>query len=292
MINLLLILDFNFLILLVSSCFAIIPFIFKNDLVRKAIFTSFIICFIAFYFLDTININYPSILFLVISGLLTTLLSVTRNKIIYSLLFLLNGFILFAIYSSFIVPIERLSIFQNAFLSMLSGSYTIGLNLSKIIAGYTLIYLLIPSKEKVLLPKKLEFTTFIIFYLISAFVLIGIGFSLGYLKLDFKLPTITPMWFFTMLFFVCIPEELFYRRYIQKTLEDIHKSEIWKAVALIIASIIFGLAHYNKGISFVVLSFIAGLLYGRIYQKTGSLFYSILLHLAVNLTHFLFFTYP
>jgi len=41
-----------------------------------------------------------------------------------------------------------------------------------------------------------------------------------------------------------------------------------------------------------VLSTVAGLGYGWVYQRTGRIEASILTHFALNLVHFLLFTYP
>lgn len=59
-----------------------------------------------------------------------------------------------------------------------------------------------------------------------------------------------------------------------------------------LASLMFGLAHFKGGISYVMLATVAGVGYGFVYQKTKRIESSILVHFAVNTIHFLFFTYP
>ena len=61
---------------------------------------------------------------------------------------------------------------------------------------------------------------------------------------------------------------------------------------LLIAAVLFGVAHYAGGVSAVVLATIAGIGYGWIYWRTSRIEASILAHVLLNTTHILFFTYP
>ncbi len=63
----------------------------------------------------------------------------------------------------------------------------------------------------------------------------------------------------------------------------------------LLAAVIFGPAHINNGgfpnWRYVILATIAGIFYGRAWQKTGSIFASALVHTLVNVTwHLLFRT--
>jgi len=61
---------------------------------------------------------------------------------------------------------------------------------------------------------------------------------------------------------------------------------------VIIASVLFGLAHYAGGTLYIFLATIAELFYGIAYHITGRLEASIVSHYVLNATHFIFFTYP
>lgn len=83
------------------------------------------------------------------------------------------------------------------------------------------------------------------------------------------------------LFLVCIPEELFFRGFVQGKL----KSVGW-------ASLFFGLCHFQGGLGLMVVATVAGFFYGTAYQKTGRLEASILVHFLLNFIHLTLFTYP
>jgi membrane protease YdiL (CAAX protease family) len=63
-------------------------------------------------------------------------------------------------------------------------------------------------------------------------------------------------------------------------------------VAVAASAVLFGLAHFAGGASYIVLATAAGLGYAIVYQRTQSIEMSMLAHFALNTTHFLLFTYP
>lgn len=83
--------------------------------------------------------------------------------------------------------------------------------------------------------------------------------------------------------FIGIPEELLFRGIIQNLLE---KAIGRPALALGVASLIFGAAHLNNGPSpdwrYFLLATLAGLVYGRAYAKTRNLMAPALLHTLVD----------
>ena len=93
-----------------------------------------------------------------------------------------------------------------------------------------------------------------------------------------------------ILFFTAWPEEFLFRGLLQNMLAQASKSDLagwWTA------SILFGFSHItNMGFPnwrYVVLATIAGIFYGWTWRKTGSIFASALVHVAVDVTwHFLF----
>jgi CAAX protease family protein len=92
------------------------------------------------------------------------------------------------------------------------------------------------------------------------------------------------------LLFTAWPEELLFRGLLQNLLTRTLRSPL---AGLLVASVVFGLAHLNNGPfpnwRYVFLATIAGLFYGRVWQKTGSLTASAIVHSMVDLTwHALF----
>lgn len=88
-------------------------------------------------------------------------------------------------------------------------------------------------------------------------------------------------WIFTF-FFVALPEELFFRGLVQNLLER----HMGKLRALCLASVLFGLSHFNKGAAFnwryVLLATIAGLFYGRAWLAEHRLLASSITHASVD----------
>lgn len=91
---------------------------------------------------------------------------------------------------------------------------------------------------------------------------------------------------------MCFSEEVIYRGFLQATIQK-YLPNTWKytLLSIVIASIIFGLAHYKDGIIFMGLAAIAGLFYGYAYDRTKRVVCAMLVHFLLNLTHFLVFTY-
>lgn len=124
-------------------------------------------------------------------------------------------------------------------------------------------------------------------------VLALLSFAFQFVRWDPKVPAILPIWAVTNLLFVCVAEEGFFRGFLQKNL-----SELWqdlrygKFLAIGIASLLFGVAHFAGGFTYVALASIAGLAYGWMYQITGRIEASIITHFLLNLVHILLLTYP
>ena len=92
---------------------------------------------------------------------------------------------------------------------------------------------------------------------------------------------------------VAFPEEALFRGYVQANLDRLFSSR-WpfgQWLAILIAAVLFGLAHFQGGGGLIVLAGIAGIGYGAAY-RWGGLQGSVLTHFLLNLTHFSLFTYP
>ena len=111
-----------------------------------------------------------------------------------------------------------------------------------------------------------------------------------------KFPKI--LWFFALenLIFVSIIEEAFWRGFVQN--ECFRwlggKGFMSSAGAIFLTALLYAGLHYFwvASIPFLGLVFLAGLIYGTIYQYTRALEASILCHWVFNLIHFICFTYP
>ncbi len=112
----------------------------------------------------------------------------------------------------------------------------------------------------------------------------------GYVLFEPKLPDILLIWMINNFFFICFSEEVFFRGFIQRTLQNLLPKQ--QMLALVIASLIFGVAHFQGGLTYVILSSTCGFFYGYAYYKTNKILCSMMVHFGLNLSHLLLFTYP
>jgi membrane protease YdiL (CAAX protease family) len=84
-------------------------------------------------------------------------------------------------------------------------------------------------------------------------------------------------------FFTALPEELFFRGWVQNVLER----RVGRWTALVIASVLFGLSHFNKRSAhfnwrYVLLATIAGIFYGRAWRERRRVLASTITHASVD----------
>jgi len=121
-------------------------------------------------------------------------------------------------------------------------------------------------------------------FLYYAPIVLTLGILLGFIHwqgLLAKPQQFPAAWIFTFIF-VALPEELFFRGLVQNLLER-HTN---RGRALLLASVLFGLSHFNKGAGFnwhyVILATIAGIFYGRAWRAQRRLFASSITHTTVD----------
>jgi membrane protease YdiL (CAAX protease family) len=129
-------------------------------------------------------------------------------------------------------------------------------------------------------------------FALAAVILIPLGEAIGFLHFApayAQLQTL-PLVTLGIFFFTAWPEEFLFRGLLQNSLSRTlgGATRGWLA-----ASVLFGFAHITNGNfpnwQYVLLAAIAGLLYGRAWRRTGSLFPSALVHMLVDVTwRFLF----
>ena len=111
---------------------------------------------------------------------------------------------------------------------------------------------------------------------------------------QFKLPSFIAARILSNFFLTSIPEEGFYRGFIQNTLCKYFKSiKLGRYLALLLTSILFTAAHvyWSSNIQILIFVFLASLLYGGVYLISGKIESSILCHFLLNLIHMTFFSY-
>jgi membrane protease YdiL (CAAX protease family) len=116
-----------------------------------------------------------------------------------------------------------------------------------------------------------------------------LGIALGFIHPHPNTPAIwkAALTWIGIFFFTAVPEELFFRAWVQNLLER----RIDRRAALIIASVLFGLSHFNKRLSvngahfnwrYVILATIAGIFYGRAWRENRRVPASAITHTCVD----------
>jgi membrane protease YdiL (CAAX protease family) len=118
---------------------------------------------------------------------------------------------------------------------------------------------------------------------------LALGLALGFIHPHTNLPTLGSalLRWVGIFFFVALPEELFFRAWVQNLLER----RLGRLAALLIASVIFGLSHFNKRLDasmvhfnwrYVLLASIAGIFYGRAWRDRRRVPASTITHTFVD----------
>ncbi len=127
---------------------------------------------------------------------------------------------------------------------------------------------------------------------LSSVLALGGALLLGLISWAPKWPDQAWLWVLNNLLLVTLVEEALFRGYIQGGLSRRFKHLPYgEDLALLLASLLFGLVHAGAGWQWVLLSGLAGLGYGLAY-RFGGLGAAIATHFGLNLLHFGLFTYP
>jgi membrane protease YdiL (CAAX protease family) len=112
-----------------------------------------------------------------------------------------------------------------------------------------------------------------------------LGLALGFIHPHRNLPGIGSalLRWVAIFFFTAVPEELFVRAWVQNLLER----RVGRRAALVIASVLFGLSHFNKRSAhfnwrYVLLATIAGIFYGRAWSEQRRVAASTITHASVD----------
>jgi membrane protease YdiL (CAAX protease family) len=112
-----------------------------------------------------------------------------------------------------------------------------------------------------------------------------LGLALGFIHPHANFPGlgVAALRWVGIFFFIAVPEELFFRAWVQNLLER----RVGRRMALVIASVLFGLSHFNKRSAhfnsrYVFLATIAGIFYGRAWRERHRVPASTITHTFVD----------
>jgi membrane protease YdiL (CAAX protease family) len=126
-------------------------------------------------------------------------------------------------------------------------------------------------------------------------LVIGIGLALGFIHPHKNIPPLgqAVVSWIGIFAFVAVLEELFFRAWVQNLLEQ----RVGRHAALVIASVLFGLSHFNKrnfgsahfNWRYVLLATIAGIFYGRAWREQRRVPASAITHTWVDWLWYVWF---
>ena len=258
--------------------------LFKHKII--SLFFTIITVTLGFYN-DLISFNA----LIIIAGYLIGAWAYFSNKIRYPYKALLWWmiFALALLFSYHLVKgITNLQIIQSEVISDEAYPFSLWFNLDTIIASLGI--LLFATKTK---PSKVSLSR-VLFGFLSAIVVVALlAISLDVVKLDIKLPEFWASWMIVNLLVSCVFEEVFFRYFVQGSLQKVLSSYNYgNLIALIIATLLFTAKHFPGPPNYLVTVFMAGIFYGYIYKITNRVEASIALHFMINMLHFFLFSYP
>ena len=116
-------------------------------------------------------------------------------------------------------------------------------------------------------------------------VALPLGLALGFLHLHLGWPSLAHVVgaFVLTFFFIAVPEELFFRGWMQNLLER----RMGRTPALAVTAVLFGLSHFNKRAMhfnwrYVLLAALAGVFYGRSWREDRRVGAAAMTHASVD----------
>ena len=282
-----------------SLVFLITNFISFYFTKNKLFPTIFLILFLLIALISGI-VNFLSCGIILLFGFLIYSFYQKKSSAKYKFLIFFSIFIITILSFAHLLPsFNNIEAIKNIRLSKNSSDLNLWLNFDKPLIAIFMLFFAYQTPRKLNDYKKIFLQTGKIFLPLSL-VVIGIGMIGKFLVFDPKLPNfnITSLWLIKILFLTIFPEEFFFRFFLQNNIINLlKKSQFFKTknyqiIGLIFTAIIFGLTHFSGGFSLVLLAIISGFGYGFVYMRTGYIESAILLHFLINLSHFLFFSYP
>lgn len=220
---------------------------------------------------------------------LTTQIKGLKRLIIVLIAFLLS----ISLLGHFFPGFHNWQIVQGISISKNAYPYSLYLNFDKPFIGFFPLALAIPLIHSKMHRNAVALKTFALTTL-GVIILMLLALYLNLIEIDLKLPHITGVWLIANLFLVTIPEEAFFRGFLQREINLAFPTKWSGPFSVIATSLLFALLHFTfvRDFGFLSLTFIASLIYGSVYQMTRSIESSILCHYIFNVIHFFCFTYP
>lgn len=182
---------------------------------------------------------------------------------------------------------ENWQLLNEVQLSAQSRPFSLYLNLDKPLVFFLLLLLLpdLPGRYRLNFNASVRL---LVISLLAISAISALAVQAGFVALEWKVPHWWWLFAFNNLMFTCVVEEVFFRAYLQRLLSQ--KAGAVGTMALV--ALLFGLAHLGGGWLYALLATGAGLFYGYLYWRSGSLLVAVAGHFMVNIVHLFALTYP
>ncbi|RMO88749.1 CAAX amino terminal protease protein [Pseudomonas syringae pv. philadelphi] len=203
------------------------------------------------------------------------------------LLFIMTGL---ALATHLLPGFNNANVIDNARFTADAAAFSMYLNLDKPLIGFWLL-LACPW----ILPRtdvNQSLKVGLLALIATSVVCMTAAASLGSVAWAPKWPAQSILWWVNNLLLVTLTEELFFRAYLQGSLQRLFAG--WKfatPMAIAITASLFGLSHIGAGWEWMLLAGLAGVGYGTAF-RFGGLPSAVICHFGLNAVHFGLFTYP
>jgi uncharacterized protein len=188
---------------------------------------------------------------------------------------------------------NRVALVAPVVLSAGATPYSIGVGFPKVTTGIVILGLINPLLVHSWRELGRVLARALPVYAITAIVGMAVVVFMGYSSFAPKWTMLFLLFAPINLFFTCMSEEAFFRSFVQHELSQVGSNrKRAAAVALAVAAILFGAAHFGGGLNYVIAAAVAGLGYGWAFMRDTRTEAAMFVHFAVNATHFLLFVYP
>jgi uncharacterized protein len=188
---------------------------------------------------------------------------------------------------------NRVELVAPVVLSAGATPYSIGVGFPKVTTGILIMGLINPLLVHSWRELGRVLARALPIYVLTAVLGMAVVILMGYSSFAPKWTTLFLLFAPINLFFTCLSEEAFFRGFVQRELAQVGSNrKLAAGVALVVAALLFGAAHFGGGLNYVIVAAIAGLGYGWAFMRDTRIEAAMFVHFAVNATHFLLFVYP
>ncbi len=275
------------LILFIITTGLLVSLFFKSLKVRVGIAALALILLLIFGFINFIGlaalIGFTALTFIISNGI--------SNKVIRVISAVIWVFAALALIIHAVPGINNYLVYPETELKPNSLAIPLYWNIDKLFVGWAICTFLTPLWQRST-PHSLSIIKVIFLGLATIATTILVAYLYGVIQLQLIFMPFLLITMFLNITITSFTEEALFRGVIQKQFIKWTPSQFSPYWAIVLTSLLFGLAHLPFSMGFAIAAVFAGLGYGLIYFWGGRLCYAVLLHGVLNVCHMIGFSYP